>query len=224
MNSPDAKEEMKSGADGLEAESDARKTPVRVRPVKGKAPCGVSLLQMELREFVNQSLFKRNSSESILTGLVERGCKTITPSDLGKWKKGGYREWLDVQERIEAIMKQSEIACQLAQGLKKGKRNFVTASELLLASQIYELLRRFDPQVLMESLVDKPELYFRLASAVNDQASERTRQRKLRLELRKYKDQVQEQKQKIEDSARAAHSSGLSPEILEQIEAAAKLL
>jgi|GEM_PF-1340872 len=224
MNLLDAKEEMNNGADGLETKPDARKTSVRVRPVKGKTACGVSLLGVELREFVNQSLFKGDSSELILTGLAERNCKIITEDDLEKWKKSGYREWLKVRERIEVIMKQSEIACQLARRLKNEKSSFITANELLLASQIHELLECFDPRVLMESLADKPELYFRLASAVNEQASERTRQKKLRLEFRKYKDQIQEQKQKIEDAVRVAHSSGLSPEILGQIEAAAKLL
>ena len=129
------------------------------------------------------------------------------------------------QERIATLRARSDAAQVLAREFQGQNKAAITElNELLLASQINDVLQDFDPRVLKELMTDKPELFFRLASAINAQAAERLRREKAEFDLQKYRDHVEEQKRKIEEAATQSKTGGLTPETLQRIEEAAKLL
>ena len=129
------------------------------------------------------------------------------------------------RQRIERLRSRSQAARRMAREFKqRDKEAFANLNELLLASRLNDVLEDFDPGVLTRLIDDKPEHFFRLASAINAPAAERLRREKLEFEFDKYRDTVHEQKRQIEQATRKAETGGLSPEILAQIEQAANLL
>jgi hypothetical protein len=200
---------------------------VRTRPA-GDGPLaklgGVSGLSPDIRLFVNQSLLAGLEAAVIATMAGEKGAVDLSENDVCAWREGGHQEWRRERERIELLRLRSEVAREVAGSFAKSRNALTRMNEMLLASQLNDVLQDVDAHVLKEALADKPELYFRLASVVNEQASERTRRRKLKLDFEKYRDSVREQKEKILEAAKPGPSGGLTPEALAKIEEAAALL
>jgi hypothetical protein len=129
------------------------------------------------------------------------------------------------KERLEALRIRAEVAIEMARHFHVDEKEaFSLSNQILLCSQINDVLQDYDPQALKELVVAKPEQFFRLAAAVNAQAAESHRYEKIQLELKKYRDQVAEQKRKIQVVLGQNQAQGLTPEVLAQIEEAARLL
>jgi hypothetical protein len=219
-----AKEKLEGGADESASPLMAGDVVVRTRPAGGGMLAGIGALPMDLRRFVNQSLFAGLDAQMIAGAIRDKGAVEITEADVSQWRETGFCEWQRERERIELLKLRSETVMELVKEFSKRRNAITSLNEMLLASQLNDALQDVNIGVLKEALVDKPELYFRLASAVNEQASERTRRRKLKLEFKKYRDSVREQKEKILEATRSATVEGLSPEALAKIEEAAALL
>jgi hypothetical protein len=130
-----------------------------------------------------------------------------------------------IEKRLQSLKARARAAEELASGFqKKDAATFSACNQMLLLSQINDVLQDYDPRCLKRLLEDKPEQFLRLASALNAQATEQTRRTKLELDLQKYRDRVAEQKRKIEQALSQTHSQGLTPEVLAKIEEAARLL
>lgn len=224
MTPMDAKETMNRGADEPVLPLMAGDAPVRTRPAERGFLPGIGSLAPEHRRFVNQSIQAGLDATLIVEALEGKSVSNISVDDVFAWREGGYQEWRRDRERIDLLQLRSEVAREMARSFTKSRNAFASLNEMLLASQLNDALQDVNIGMLKEALADKPELYFRLASAVNEQASERTRRRKLKLDFKKYRDSVREQKEKILEAARAASPGGLSPEALARIEEAAALL
>lgn len=90
-------------------------------------------------------------------------------------------------------------------------------SELLLASRLSDLLENCDPERIKELMKGKPEQFFRLATAVGGQFDESLSLQKLDFEVQKHNDKKQKRQKE-------SQPGGLTPDILAEIENAAKIL
>ena len=189
---------------------------------KGK----VARLPIDLKIEVNKQLRDGITYGDIIQFLEGKGHTGFNDENISAWYKGGHQDWLKNQERIEQLTARRDAALELVRDLKQGGEVHITeANELILASQINEALSDFDPAIIRELLAEKPEKFFQLAQAVTSQTNERTKREKLELDYKKYRDTVEEQKRKIQESLNVAKSKGgLTKETLKQIEEAAALL
>lgn len=185
----------------------------------------IAKMPAAIRAWVNESLADGFTYKKVSEGLAERGFPGVSTCFVHRWFIGGHQDWLRNEERKENLRIRTKAAFALVQDFKdKDKSAFSSCNELLLLSQINDVLQGFNPERLKELIEEKPEHFFRLASAINAQSSERIKREKLELEWKKYQDQVAEQKRKIDEALEGSQCQGLTPETLAKIEEAARLL
>ena len=150
----------------------------------------IARLSKEWRDVVNLMLQDGATYQQIIDKLGDHG-KDLTDQNLTNWKEGGYQDWCNEQDRINTIRARASASLDMIRALKKeGDVHITEANELMLASQINEVLSEFDPTLLKALMAEKPEKFLQLAFAVTAQSGERTKREKLELELQKYKDKV----------------------------------
>src|SRR5260221_486062 len=120
------------------------------------------------------------------------------------------------QERLMEMKAQAKFALSVA-AKKKRRPN---ASVELSAGQIYETLQDFEVNDLKECLKKDPEMYTKIVAAIARLSQADLQQRKLELELRKYRDQVAEQKARLKCELRKGQGGVSEPgmdDIIRQI-------
>ena len=183
----------------------------------------IAQLPADIRTYINDALQASTPYAEITAALVVKGFPGITCDCLHNWNRRGLQLWLRERERIDVFRAQADAALAMAREFKgKDAVAFTEFNDFLLASQINDVIKDFDPKALKRLVDEEPGQYFKLASTINAQASERTRREKAELDLKKYKDLIAEQKRKIQEITQTA--DGLSPEVLARIEEAAGLL
>jgi hypothetical protein len=90
--------------------------------------------------------------------------KGISEANIGNWKKGGFQDWLQEQQRNQTLALRRDSALALLD--EKAGVTVQDAGRTVAAAQLYELLLSFDPSAFAESLVEKPELYLRLIAVL----------------------------------------------------------
>jgi hypothetical protein len=94
-------------------------------------------------------------------------------------------------------------------------------NQTLLAFQFNQLLEAVCFDDIKDKLGQSPKEFLELARTLLEQNGERTKRMKVELELQTYRDQVAEQKRKMEEALQKPDTQkGLSPEVLQQIEEA----
>lgn len=140
----------------------------------------------------------------------------LNEQNLTNWKEGGHIDWLKDQERLADMRAKREFALQVVQENEGSKLH--EASMQLAGAQIYEALLDFDLSALKVRMVEKPEEFSNLVSAL-------AKLSKGTLEVEKYKEQVRVRKEAIEKELGKAKNSGeLTKETIERIEEQLKLL
>src|SRR5581483_5586371 len=119
----------------------------------------IASLPFELRQQVNEKIRDGVTYPAIIEWLKPLG-HDLNEQNFTNWVKGdpaapqrgsGYQDWLKVQERIDAIGARKDAALQMVHALKKdGSVHITEANELMLASQINDVLTDFDPQALKD--------------------------------------------------------------------------
>ena len=101
----------------------------------------------------------------------------------------------------------------------KDNTDIHTLNETLLAYQFNQLLEAINFDHIKDKVEQSPKDFLDVARTMTEQGSERTKRMKVELELQLYRDQVAEQKRKLQDTiADGKTEHGLSPETLRQIE------
>ncbi len=91
----------------------------------------VARLPYEIREELNRRMRDGARGPALIKWLAKTdpSGKDISPQNISNWRKGGYRDWLTHQDRIEAIRKRSEMV----------RRELEAGGFSILDQQIYEL-------------------------------------------------------------------------------------
>lgn len=191
----------------------------------------IARLTHEHRTRVNQMLRDGCTAREIAEWVRQAtaGDTELTDPNVTAWRQGGYQDWLKNQQRIESMRARADMARDLVLELKKSgpEGTHVTeANELLIASQINEVLADFNPEHLKALLIESPDKFFNLVTSAGTLSNERTKRRKLELEFRKYKDAVEARKKEIQDALNTAKNAdaAITAETIAEIEAKLNLL
>lgn len=131
------------------------------------------------------------TARQIIDHCAAAGHPGLSDQNLTNWRQGGYQDWLNNQRRIEEMQARADLAVDLARQLQDANLDFADANELLVASQINDVLSDFNPEHLKALLTESPKQFFNLVQSVTAQSNEKTKREKLELDFRKYKDQVE---------------------------------
>ncbi len=127
-----------------------------------------------------------------------------------------FKAWTRHIERVERDTAKKEFALEYAK--EHGGSDLVSAKLIELQSDLFEIMDNFDFEVVGEHLALKPEEMPAFLNAIS-KLSGRT------LDFDKYRDQVRKESQAIlAVTKRANERGGLTPEDLEEIERAAKMM
>ena len=199
---------------------------MRKRPSQAK----IAHLPEALRLEVNRKLRDNVTTKEIVSWLQndhgsvlkERNITNLWRRNINTWRRGGYAEWLAREERLEEMKARQEFAFEIA---RRDNHSFQKASLTVAASQVYETLEKFDLAALHDRLRDKPELYPILIDSISKLTRAGVAEKRMALDLRKYRDKVAEAKRKMEAAlGKAQPGGGLSPAGLKTIQDAVKLL
>lgn len=179
---------------------------------KGK----IARLPRAIREEINAMLYDGAATYGQIIekmGLANQG---ISTDNLGEWRAGGYQDWLLERERLAEMKARREMSLNTVRDHLDDNPHEAVLQ--LAAAQIYETLNEFDAARLKEMLDERPEHYTQIVNAV-------VRVSKSAIEIEKMKLNVSEQKRKIEAGlGKLKTDGGLTPDTLEKIEEALKLL
>jgi hypothetical protein len=186
----------------------------------------IAALPAESRQFVNESLDNGQSYEQIASALEIRGCRDINKQNVGNWARGGYQEYLRDKRRNAILREQTDKVLNIAASLDdQGRAGYEKVSASLVSAKIIDALQDFDAGRLVKKMNEDPALFFRAAGVVNAQSLDFSRLRKVELDFQKYRDNVEEQKRKMEAALKPApKAEGLTKEQIAEIHEAMRLL
>jgi signal transduction histidine kinase len=179
-------------------------------PSNGK----VAHLSHELRNKINRLVRDGFTYKKILAELGEP-VKHISPRNLSNWRKIGYQRWLEEEARIERIGGMADLALRIA---KENEGTVIHWAGLqTAAAQILELLSDFDAKSLKATLDGDTQNYARLTHVL-------ARLSEAALKYDRYRAEIAEKKEKLQQMLREAKEGGMAPESIANLEDALNLM
>jgi hypothetical protein len=123
----------------------------------------VARLPKDAREKVNRLIDDGVPYAKIIEELGDLG-KALNENHLTSWRKGGYLDWVDHQARLAALGATRDAALALVE--TKSGATVQDAGRSIASAQLYELLLSFNGERLVKMFEQKPELYFRVLTAL----------------------------------------------------------
>ena len=140
-----------------EPETPDAEPPVAVIPKRrGK----ISGLPKAIRQRVNEMLDEGTTYEAIIEWLDQNGFPSINKVNMHNWHKGGFRDWLREQERLENQSAQREWLGDIITQSQPGDLHQCIYT--LFASQIMDSLFGINTGKLKEGLAARPRDYIAL--------------------------------------------------------------
>ena len=130
----------------------------------------------------------------------------VSYRNVGRWSRGGHRDWLRDQERLDVMARTRDFAIKAVQ--THGVETVHEASLSLAASQVYELLTHFDLATLREKMDNEPAQFTSLVNTLARLADQG-------LKYERYRAEVAERKANIQ---KLLAKAGLQPETQRMIE------
>jgi hypothetical protein len=152
----------------------------------------------------------------------------INAQNLSDWRNGGYQEWVDQNDRLTRTSLLAERAVALA---REAGGNLNDGASAIVSGRILEALEGMGEDAKLEDLIELSKTIALLRSGDADQTKIQQKNEQLKLareafehKLREYQDKVAAQKREIESALGLAKAGGMTPETLQRIEEAARLL
>jgi hypothetical protein len=206
-------------------ESPVTSQPVLPNQTARRRTGKIALLPGEVRQFVNESLDDGHSYEHIASDLATRGISDIAKHNVGNWSRGGYQDYLREKRRNTILRDHTDKILDLAASLdEQGRAGYEKVSASLVAAKVIDALQDFDSRRLQKKMNEDPALFFRAASVINAQSLDYSRLRKVELDFQKYRDNVEEQKRKMQEAIKPKTAKGLTKEQTAEIIEAMRML
>jgi hypothetical protein len=159
--------------------------PIRRRqPYKSK----ITGLPPDLRTFLNQFLYDNVSYGEIIERLKVKGHAGFNRPNITRWVRSGYRDWLLEKERLQALSeKMGNPDDWLKEFESLGLAGCKRLNSHMLAVQMTQAMRDFDPAALTRRLHAEPELFFKFGRIINAQSLEQQRQQKIDIHVKQHK-------------------------------------
>jgi hypothetical protein len=207
----------------------------------------IARMPAEVREELNQRLRGGELGPQILPWLNSHpeavrvlgehfNGQPVNAQNLSDWRQGGYAEWEERQERTHRVKELARFASDLAAA---NGSSIAEGAAAIASGRLLEILEA-TPEGPMDAGALKGVVnslvslrMAELGQARVDLDAEKLKRKdeeillakqKFEQQLKEYQDQVQEQKREIEGALAQARDGGITPETLERIEQAAKLL
>lgn len=205
-----------AGHHNLKSEISDPKSKSPIRKQDRSRTGRIARLPKAKRDLVNQMLQDGAPYKKIIDALDKKGEPGITSANLMYWRKGGYRDWLQQQERVEGMQKRSD---RILQFLKNNPGTDLNEAGLkLAASHLFEVLDHFDLEPLKELLKSDPTNFPDIANCL-------AKLSKSTLDLEKFKEAIAEEKRKLEAEVdKKKPKRALTRETITKMEKALKLL
>jgi hypothetical protein len=174
----------------------------------------VARLPKTLRDSINQLLQDGVPYAQIAKQLTEQG-RPISEQSVSRWSRGGHRDWLRDQERLDKMDRIRTFAVKSVRA--HGGSTVHEAGLSLAASQVYELLTHFDTDNLREKMNSDPAAFTRLVNTLARLADEG-------LKYERYRAEIAERKANIQKRLASTKPGGISDETREWIEHELKLM
>src|SRR5262245_28988287 len=109
-----------------------------------------------VRDQLSQMLLDGVIYKEIARQMTTQG-HPLSEQAVSRWARGGHRDWLRDQERLDTMARTREFAIKAVQ--THGGETVHEASLSLAASQVYELLTHFDIATLREKMDNDPAAF-----------------------------------------------------------------
>ena len=119
---------------------------------------------------VNQALREGMIYEEIITriGILAGQDHGVNQSNLSRWYKTGYQDWLREKNRLENTIAQSDaVLTRLARLKAETGADLPDLTAAFLASLLQSSLQDFQPDTFKAWLAQNPEQLFRLLTSLN---------------------------------------------------------
>ena len=145
-----------------------RRQSSRPRPDQQPTPCPgssrrrngkVARLPQDVRERLNSLIRDGLPYADIIAQLGDAG-KTLTYHNLVRWRKGGYREWEQRQEHLDALRAKQQLALDALR--EKDAAKLHEAVLQITATQLCQLMADLNPATLRKHLEADPHNFVRL--------------------------------------------------------------
>ena len=160
-----------------------------------------------MREKINLMIYDGGPYAKIIAQLGEAG-KGLRHQNLSTWKAGGYREWLQEEQRSEGVRAKEQFAVNLLRE-QDGSKLHETSLQLA-ANQLCQFLADFDPATLREKIQADPQNFVRLLAVLPKLSESGLKCESHRVDLAERKAKLEKQK--------SARPPGLSDETRRYIE------
>lgn len=199
----------------------------------------IARLPETIRTELNRRLRDGASGSSLLPWLnalpevrtvleADFGGRDISAPNLTDWRQGGYEDWVRSTDRLHHTRLLAEKAAALA---REAGGSLTEGAAAILSGRILEVLEGLDEETNAEQIGALIKSVAVLRGGDQDQRKIEQREKELALaranfdqKLLEYQDKVAAQKREIESALGTAKAGGLTPEVLQRIEEAAKLL
>jgi len=174
----------------------------------------IAHLPNALRNRVNLMLLDGVTYPGIIKRLGRKGVG-LKKDHLSEWFKGGYKDWLAENRRLERMRTIRDFSMRV---VKANEGNKIQEAALhIAATHIYELLSEFDPSTLQETFKGDPEDYARIIRALFQISGGG-------LKHEQYRAEVAERKAQLEKQLAAVKAGGLTDDAIAELERTLKLL
>jgi hypothetical protein len=123
----------------------------------------IARLPQKVRDSINAMLRERVTYEQIIARLGDAG-RGVNKDNLSRWKKTGYRRWLEEEERRESAQAKIRFLLGLVQETKNAR--ILQASQQIAALQVADMVANMDSEALKRTFQDDPANYVRLLKAL----------------------------------------------------------
>ncbi len=138
----------------------------------------VARLPHEIRQIVNTMLNDGHPYPAIVRRLAELGYPALTVHNIGRWRRGGYEDWLDAQDELDLEKIRAQTFSETVKEFQDGS-DLENASETVLALHLFRVLQDLDYNKTGDPLGDRLNKFLRLQRAATRQTAERTRRERL---------------------------------------------
>ena len=168
----------------------------------------VARLGRVIRDKVDEMIDDGVLYKDISKWVKEQTGKELKVDALSTWRLGGHERWLGEQERLREMRETREFALQV---MRENQGKVVSEAGLeVAASQLYQMLMKFNLAELKKKLKAEPEAYSKLLQMLARVSGEGLKHERHRAELER-------DKAKVEKEARAEEKAKESEEEMDEV-------
>ena len=130
------------------------------RRLKGK----IAALPKAQRDAINKLLLDGSTYVAVIDRMAEQGI-SLNPENVSNWYQTGFQDHLAHLERLDYQRAKYEAANDLLQNIDVSK--LPEAGLQTAAAQIYDLLDRFAPAGIADTIADEPDKYIRIVNSLS---------------------------------------------------------